>query len=222
MSSSRVGKSRTPFGNPSSPCMPPSCTARFAAGARGLRGPRFIEGWARHLRDMFGHRRHARNVGVGVSAAPPHRNTQPRPRVRSGAAAERSLARLRSSSVCFLSERASSRVTPRAPCVAADATSPVVRSLKSSAFIGFMLGPGAAIARVCPERIPVRETGAVLPSWPHRPPLSSLPVVARRHSGCCSAGGILFVIGIGGSGALVGAYTGAITRSAVGHVQTTG
>ncbi len=40
--------------------------------------------------------------------------------------------------------------------------------------------------------------------------------------GLLLAGGILFVIGIGGSGALVGAYTGAITRSAVGHVQTTG
>jgi hypothetical protein len=49
----------------------------------------------------------------------------------------------------------------------------------------------------------------------------SLFASSRRSKafGLLVAGGILFVIGIGGSGALVSAYTGAITRSAAGQTN---
>jgi hypothetical protein len=53
-------------------------------------------------------------------------------------------------------------------------------------------------------------------------PSNTLFASSRRSTalGLLVAGGILFVIGIGGSGALMGTYTGAISRSAV--VQTRG
>jgi hypothetical protein len=48
-------------------------------------------------------------------------------------------------------------------------------------------------------------------------PPNTLFASSRRSKalGLLVAGGILFVIGIGGSTALVGAYTGAMTKSAV-------